>query len=335
MIAVLFGDPILLLRTAPAHCPANQARSILSFPDSEDPQSRAQWENNLPGQGSKDRRMVSRVSRSRTGAVGGPTDSGGFETNSKDRSEPTAPAPNSKSEIYPNSSAALAAEEDGPETETRRSPGRVICSSTPASWLERGMLMQVGSKQLSPRSKEGRRGPGKIQIRPSRKSKEPTQSPETTEDPGQPANQHAAQQQPPRRLSAVTRTGKSPKVTPRPLYKKAKDSLRVHQGLSSKPQVEFLKSIIIYKVHYNSLIFYKEREREQKKVRGMMFSTLTCDNLLGFQESKDAQTLSFAKNRSWPAGKACQSPCAGAHIDLRSIGFDNVDDLLNKGWPGG
>ena len=158
--------------------------------------------------------------------------------------------------------------------------------------------MQVGSKQLSPRSKEGRRGPGKIQIRPSRKSKEPTQSPETTEDPGQPANQHAAQQQPPRRLSAVTRTGKSPKVTPRPLYKKAKDSLRVHQGLSSKPQVEFLKSIIIYKVHYNSLIFYKEREREQKKVRGMMFSTLTCDNLLGFQESKDAQTLSFAKNRS-------------------------------------
>ena len=66
-----------------------------------------------------------------------------------------------------------------------------------------------------------------------------------------------------------------------------------------------------------------------------MFGTLTCDNLLGFQESKDAQTVSFAKNRSWPAGKACQSPCARAHIDLRSIGFDNVDDLLNKGWPGG
>ena len=62
--------------------------------------------------------MESRVSRSGTDVVGGPTDSGGLETNSKERSEPAVPAPGSKSEIYPSNSAALAEEEDGPETET-------------------------------------------------------------------------------------------------------------------------------------------------------------------------------------------------------------------------
>ena len=160
--------------------------------------------------------MESRVSE-RPRGIGCSTGSPTLDSTSKDRSDRAEPPALSNSEIYPSNSAARAAEEAGPNTVTRRSPGRVMCNSTPAPWLGGGLLMQVGSQKTCPGNQMGVRGPGKVQIRPREQTSAPATKDKAAGKTTKPTKHQAQPKKTPRRLSAVARARQSPKVTPHPL----------------------------------------------------------------------------------------------------------------------